>query len=97
MGVFTSTATIHRGQETTIITSLVALLHLGLVFVGTPYRQRSQILTTEGIGGLTYGPATMSGPDTSRQPVEDELTTARNLGHRVAQVAEVLKEVRRER
>ena len=57
-----------------------------MVFVGTPYRQRSQILTTEGIGGLTYGPAIM-----------DELTTARNLGHRAAQVAEVLKGVRQER
>ncbi len=93
-GVFTSTATIHGGQETTIITSLVPLLHLGMVFVGTPYGQNPQIMTTEGIGGSPYGPATIAGGDGSRQPVEDELTTARNLGARVARVAARLKGMR---
>ena len=93
-GVFTSTATIHGGQETTILTSLVPLLHLGMVFVGTPYGQNPHILTTEGLGGSPYGPATMAGGDGSRQPVEDEFKTARNLGERVAEVAARLKDLR---
>ena len=93
-GIFTSTATIHGGQETTIITSLVPLLHLGMIFVGTPYGENPQIMTTEGIGGSPYGPATLAGGDGSRQPVEDELVTARNLGARVARVASRLKGMR---
>jgi len=93
-GIFTSTATIHGGQETTIITSLVPLLHLGMVFVGTPYGENPQILVTDGIGGSPYGPGTLAGPDGSRQPVESELTTARNLGRRVARVAECLRVLR---
>jgi NAD(P)H dehydrogenase (quinone) len=95
-GVFTSTATIHGGQETTILTSLVPLLHLGMVFVGTPYGQNPHILTTDGVGGSPYGPSTMAGGDGSRQPTGDELKTARNLGERVAQVAARLKDLRGE-
>jgi NAD(P)H dehydrogenase (quinone) len=93
-GIFTSTATIHGGQETTILTSMVPLLHLGFVLVGTPYGQNPQILVTDGIGGSPYGPGTLAGPDGSRQPVESELTTARNLGARVAKVAARLKDLR---
>ena len=93
-GVFTSTSTIHGGQETTILTSLVPLLHLGMIFVGTPYGQNPQILTTDGIGGSPYGPATLAGPDGSRQPVDVELKTAQNLGSRVAKVAARLKSLR---
>src|SRR5262245_48737669 len=62
-GVFTSTATIHGGQETTILTALVPLIHLGMVFVGTPYGQNPQILVTDRIGGSPYGPGTLAGPD----------------------------------
>ncbi len=93
-GVFTSTATIHGGQESTILTSLVPLLHLGMVFVGTPYGQNQQILVTDGIGGSPYGPGTLAGPDNAREPVESELATARNLGSRIARVAERLKALR---
>lgn len=93
-GVFTSTATIHGGQESTILTSLVPLLHLGYVFVGTPYGQNEQIMTDDGIGGSPYGPATIAGGDGSRQPEERELQTARNLGIRVAKVAAALKAMR---
>ena len=93
-GVFTSTATIHGGQETTVITTMIPLLHLGFVLVGTPYGQNPQILVTDGIGGSPYGPGTMAGGDGSRQPVEPELLTARNLGTRVARVAERLKDLR---
>jgi hypothetical protein len=87
-GIFTSTATIHGGQETTILTALVPLIHLGMVFVGTPYGQNPQILVTDGIGGSPYGPGTLAGTDGSRQPVEAELTTARNLGSRLARVSQ---------
>ncbi len=93
-GVFVSTASIHGGQETTILTSLVPLLHLGMVFVGTPYGENPQMLVTDGIGGSPYGPGTLSAGDNSRQPVESELTTARNLGSRIARVAEQLKALR---
>lgn len=94
-GVFTSTATIHGGQETTITTSILPLLHLGMIFVGTPYGQNPQIMTTEGIGGSPYGPATLAGGDGSRQPVEEELQTARNLGGRIAKVAGRIKDLQK--
>ncbi len=93
-GVFTSTATIHGGQETTIVTSAIPLIHLGMVIVGTPYGQNPQILVTDGIGGSPYGPGTLAGPDGSRQPAEPELVTARNLGSRVARFAQALKPLR---
>ncbi len=93
-GVFTSTATIHGGQESTVLTSLVPLLHLGMIFIGTPYGQNPQILVTDGIGGSPYGPGTLAGPDGSRQPVESELQTARNLGSRAARVAQRTKILR---
>src|SRR2546429_5550623 len=64
-GIFTSTGTIHGGQETTILTALVPLIHLGMVFVGTPYGQNPQILVTDGIGGSPYGPGTLAGTDGS--------------------------------
>jgi NAD(P)H dehydrogenase (quinone) len=86
-GIFTSTATIHGGQESTVLTSLVPLLHLGMIFIGTPYGQNPQILVTDGIGGSPYGPGTLAGSDGSRQPVEAELQTAHNLGSRAARVA----------
>jgi NAD(P)H dehydrogenase (quinone) len=93
-GVFTSTGTIHGGQETTILTAMVPLLHLGMILIGTPYGQNPQIMVTDGIGGSPYGPATLAGADGSRQPVESELTTARNLGTRMARVSAALKGLR---
>lgn len=93
-GIFTSTATIHGGQESTILTGLVPMLHLGMIFVGTPYGQNPQILVTDGIGGSPYGPGTIAGPDGSRQPVDSELTTARNLGSRLARVGAALRGLR---
>jgi NAD(P)H dehydrogenase (quinone) len=93
-GIFTSTATIHGGQESTVLTSLVPLLHLGMIFIGTPYGQNPQILVTDGIGGSPYGPGTLAGNDGSRQPVESELQTARNLGSRAARVATQTKILR---
>jgi NAD(P)H dehydrogenase (quinone) len=93
-GVFTSTATTHGGQESTILTTLVPLVHLGMVFVGSPYGQNKQLMTTAGVGGSPYGPGTLAGPDGSRQPVEEELQGARNLGSRIAHVAAALLAMR---
>ncbi|MGZ7042757.1 MAG: NAD(P)H:quinone oxidoreductase [Thermoanaerobaculia bacterium] len=93
-GVFTSSASIHGGQESTILTTLVPLLHFGMIFVGTPYAQNPQILTTEAIGGSPYGPSTIAGPDDKHGVADVELLTARNLGLRLARVASALKIVR---
>jgi NAD(P)H dehydrogenase (quinone) len=93
-GVFTSSASIHGGQESTILTTLVPLLHFGMIFVGTPYVQNPQILTTDAIGGSPYGPSTVAGADDKRAVAAVELLTARNLGVRLARVASALKIVR---
>jgi NAD(P)H dehydrogenase (quinone) len=93
-GVFTSSASIHGGQESTILTTLVPLLHFGMIFVGTPYVQNPQILTTDGVGGSPYGPSTIAGADDKHGVVAVELLTARNLGVRIARVASALKIVR---
>lgn len=90
-GVFTSTATTHGGQESTILTTFVPLLHHGMILVGTPYGENEPLNTSAAIGGSPYGPGTLAGPDGSRQPDERELTMARNLGRRVARVAARLK------
>ena len=93
-GVFTSSASMHGGQESTILTTLVPLLHFGMIFVGTPYVQNPEILTTEAIGGSPYGPSTIAGPDGKRAVAPVELETARRLGVRLARVASALKIVR---
>ncbi|MDB4898897.1 MAG: wrbA [Gemmatimonadetes bacterium] len=93
-GVFTSTASIHGGQESTILTTLVPLLHFGMIFVGTPYVQNPQIMTADAIGGSPYGPSTVAGPDGSRPVADVELVTARNLGVRLARVASATKIIR---
>jgi NAD(P)H dehydrogenase (quinone) len=95
-GVFVSTNTTHGGQETTTITSLIPLLHLGMVFVGTPYSQNPEIMTGDGIGGSPYGPATIAGPTGERTPVAEELEPARRLGARVTKVARQLQPLREE-
>ena len=92
--VFTSSATIHGGQETTILTTFVPLLHLGMIPLGTPYGQNPQILTADAVGGSPYGPSTVAGLDDRRVVPEVDLLTARNLGVRLARVASALKIVR---
>jgi NAD(P)H dehydrogenase (quinone) len=92
--VFTSTASIHGGQESTILTTLVPLLHFGMIFVGTPYVQNPQIMTADAIGGSPYGPATIAGPDGTRVVADVELVIARSLGVRLARVASATKIIR---
>lgn len=85
--VFTSTGSIHGGQEATALTTLVPLLHFGLIYVGLPYGENQEMLTTDGIGGSPYAASTVAGPDGSNQPDEREFTMAKRLGERVANVA----------
>jgi NAD(P)H dehydrogenase (quinone) len=85
--VFTSTATQHGGQETTITSFHTTLLHQGMVIVGVPYS--SQELTNMGeiTGGSPYGAGTLAGSDGRRQPSANELAIARFQGRHVAEIA----------
>jgi len=89
-GAFTSTATTHGGQETTLLTMMVPLLHLGFIIVGVPYSTPG-MLHTEGRGGTPYGATTIAGPRHDRQPAPEELEIARALGRRVAEVTKKLR------
>ncbi len=88
--VFTSTATQHGGQETTITSFHSTLLHHGMIIVGVPYTEERLLNMTEISGGSPYGASTLAGSDGSRQPTENELAIARFQGRRVAQIARKL-------
>ena len=84
--VFTSSATQHGGQESTILTFQVTLLHHGMILAGLPYAFAGQSRIDEVTGGSPYGASTIAGPDGSRQPSDNELEAARYQGRRVAQI-----------
>lgn len=84
-GVFVSTASLHGGQETTILTMMAPLIHLGFIVVGVPYSVKE--LFTTMAGGSPYGPGHVAGPDGQRAVDENEKTICRALGKRVAEVA----------
>jgi NAD(P)H:quinone oxidoreductase type IV len=88
--VFTSTATQHGGQETTITSFHATLLHHGMVIVGVPYSEKGLLNMKEITGGSPYGAGTLAGGDGSRQPSENELAIARFQGKHVAQIAKKL-------
>lgn len=88
--VFTSTATQHGGQETTITSFHTTLLHHGMVIVGVPYSCGELMNMKEITGGSPYGASTLAGTDGSRQPSENELTIARFQGEHVAKIAKKL-------
>jgi NAD(P)H dehydrogenase (quinone) len=85
--VFTSTATQHGGQESTLLSTHIVLLHHGMVVVGLPYSFQGQSTLDEITGGSPYGATTLAGSDGSRQPSENELAGARFQGKHVATVA----------
>ena len=85
--VFTSSATQHGGQESTILATQIVLLHLGMVIVGLPYSFQGQMGLQEVTGGSPYGASTIAGGDGSRQPSDNELAGARYQGRHVAQIA----------
>jgi NAD(P)H dehydrogenase (quinone) len=85
--VFTSSATQHGGQESTILTFIPTLMHHGMVVVGLPYSFQGQMGLEEIKGGSPYGASTIAGGDGSRQPSAVELDGARFQGRHVAQIA----------
>jgi NAD(P)H dehydrogenase (quinone) len=85
--VFTSSATQHGGQESTILTFHPVLLHLGFVIVGLPYAFKGQMGVDEVMGNSPYGASTITGGDGSRQPSEVELAGVRYQGRHVAEIA----------
>ena len=90
--VFTSSATQHGGQESTILSFHITLLHHGFVVVGLPYTFQGQMRTDEITGGSPYGASTIAGGSGERMPSENELDAARFQGKHVATLALKLKE-----
>lgn len=84
---FSSTATQHGGQETTLFNIITNLLHFGMIIVGLPYDWAGQRELKEVTGGTPYGVTTISGSDGARLPSANELDGARYQGRRVAEVA----------
>ena len=84
-GVFTSTASLHGGQESTQLAMLLPLLHHGMLVCGLPYSE-SALLETQG-GGTPYGPSHYAGADGKRPLDEHEIALCRALGQRLAQTA----------
>jgi NAD(P)H dehydrogenase (quinone) len=89
-GVFTSTGSTHGGQETTLLTMMVPLIHLGMIIVGVPY-STDGMLHTEARGGTPYGATTIAGPRGELQPTKEDLAIARALGQRVATITKKLR------
>jgi len=88
--VFTSSATQHGGQETTITSFHSTLLHQGMIIVGLPYSESRQMTLDEITGGSPYGASTIAASDGSRLPSENELAMARFQGRHVAGIAKKL-------
>lgn len=89
-GAFTSTATQHGGNETTLFSIITNLLHFGMVIVGMDYGHAGQMTLDEITGGSPYGATTIAGGQGQRQPSENELKGARYQGRKVAEVANKL-------
>jgi NAD(P)H dehydrogenase (quinone) len=85
--VFTSSGTQHGGQESTILSFHIPLLHLGMVIVGLPYSFKGQTRIDEMTGGSPYGASTIAGGDGNRIPSINELDAARFQGKHVAEIA----------
>ena len=85
--VFTSTASMHGGQETTCFGFYTFLIHQGMLITGVPYSEQTLLQLDEIMGGSPYGAATIAGPKGERQPTENELTIARTQGRHVAELA----------
>ncbi|MCG8668526.1 MAG: NAD(P)H:quinone oxidoreductase, partial [Pseudomonadales bacterium] len=88
--VFTSTGSLHGGQESTLLTMMMPLLHHGMVITGLPYKN-PELMDTQS-GGTPYGASHWSGSDNSKQLDETEAKLCRALGKRVAKAAVALKQ-----
>ncbi|HEV2650955.1 MAG TPA: NAD(P)H:quinone oxidoreductase [Rhizomicrobium sp.] len=89
-GAFTSSATQHGGQETTLFSIITNLLHFGMVVVGLDYGHAGQMTLDEVTGGSPYGATTITGGNGARQPSENELVGARYQGRKIAETAKKL-------
>lgn len=90
-GIFVSTSTQHGGQESTIITSMVPLFHLGMIVVGIPYSEQRLFSMYAVGGGSPYGASSVSGPMADKPPTEDDLEIAKTLGRRIAEIAKKIR------
>ena len=88
-GVFTSTSSMHGGQEATLLSMIVPLLHHGMVITGVPY-STSELMTTE-TGGTPYGASHVAGADNHKRISDDEHTISLALGKRIGELAVQLK------
>jgi NAD(P)H dehydrogenase (quinone) len=88
--VFTSSNTQHGGQESTVLSTHLTLLHQGMIIVGLPYTFEGQSRIDEITGGSPYGASTIAGPKGDRMPSENELAAARFQGKHVATIASKL-------
>jgi len=86
-GGFTSTASQHGGQETTLLTLSTFFFHMGMVITGVPYSVKELVELGEVSGGTPYGASTIAGPKGERQPTANELAVARAQGRHVAGIA----------
>ncbi len=84
-GVFTSTSSLHGGQESTLLSMLIPLLHHGMLVAGLPYSEAGLMATTS--GGTPYGASHWAGPDNTRDLDDTEAGLCRALGERVARLA----------
>ena len=86
-GAFTSSATQHGGNETTLFSIIANLMHFGMIIVGLPYSHAGQMSLDEIVGGAPYGATTIAGGQGQRQPSKIELDGAHFQGDLVAKVA----------
>lgn len=84
-GVFTSTSSLHGGQETTLLSMMLPLLHHGMLVLGVPYTETALLRTRS--GGTPYGPSHLAGTDSKLPLTEDDKTICMTLGRRLAQTA----------
>lgn len=89
-GVFTSTATTHGGQESTLLSMMTPMFHLGMIVMGVPYSVPG-MLHTDGRGGTPYGPSTLAGPRGELAPAKEDLDIGRAFGKRIAEAAKKLR------
>lgn len=89
-GAFSSSATQHGGQETTLFSIITNLLHFGMTIVGLPYSHQGQMTLDEIVGGSPYGATTIAGGQGQRQPSAIELEGARHQGKLIAETASKL-------
>jgi NAD(P)H dehydrogenase (quinone) len=86
-GAFSSSATQHGGNETTLFSIIANLLHFGMIIVGLPYSHAGQMTLDEIVGGAPYGATTIAGAQGQRQPTKLELDGARHQGELIAKTA----------